>query len=68
MKSISEITGLMYEDEDCVFFKNYVQSAYYVEWGARLIDIFTNSEHKFVFVFTKEDHEKYKDRWINQKR
>lgn len=68
MKTKSEITGLLYEDEECVFFRNYVQSAYYIEWGARLIDIFTDRDHKLVFVFYKEDHKKYFDRWINQKK
>lgn len=63
MKSKSEITGKYYEDEECVFFRNYIQSAYYIEWGAKLIDIFTDSKHKLVFVFSKADHEKYKMKW-----
>ena len=60
MKSISDVTGLVYEDEDCVFFRNYIQAAKYIRWGCRLIDLFTDSKDKLVFVFVKKDHEKYK--------
>lgn len=63
MKTISEITGKVYEAEDCVFFRNCIQSAYYIEWGAELVDIFTGGDHKLVCVFRKSDHMKYRDRW-----
>lgn len=63
MISISELTGKPYDDEDMVHFKNYVQSAHYVAWGARLIDLYVTSDMKFVYVFSKEDHQKYKMRW-----
>ena len=51
MKTISDITGKSYEAEDCVFFRNILQSAKYMSWGATLIDLFTDSEDKLVFVF-----------------
>ena len=63
MKTKSNITGLDYEDEDCVFFRNPVQSAYYVFKNAKLIDIFVDSKLQFVFVFSKADHEKLKLEW-----
>jgi hypothetical protein len=63
MKTKSDITGLWYEDEDCVFFRNILQSSYYLEWGAKLVDIFTDGSHKIVFVFTKEDHIKFREKW-----
>lgn len=63
----SEITGKWYDPDECVFFRNHVQSAFYLEWGSQLIDLFTDSFHKLVFVFTKEDHKKYIDRWMMQK-
>ena len=63
MKTTSEITGIYYEDEMCVFYRNYIQAAYYIEWGAKLVDIFTDSNHKLVFVFYRSDHEKYIERW-----
>lgn len=67
MLSKSDVTGEIYEQEDCVFFRNYIQAAYYIEWGCRLIDIFTDSKHKLVFVFTKEEHQKYISRWMDRK-
>lgn len=67
MKTISDITGKSYEAEDCVFFRNTLQSAKYMSWGATLIDLFTDSEDKLVFVFLKSDHEKYKLRWGSTK-
>jgi hypothetical protein len=66
MKSISEITGKFYEDEDCCFFRNYVQAAHYYAWGCELVDLFVDDNMKWVYVFKKEDHRKYFDRWINQ--
>lgn len=63
MKTKSDITGLYYEDEDCVFFRNPVQSSYYVFRGAKLIDLFVDSKLQFVFVFSKSDHERLKMEW-----
>lgn len=65
MKSVSDLTGTQYEDEDCVFFRNTLQSAFYVFHGAKLIDIFVDDNMKFVFVFTKADHNKLKLLWKN---
>lgn len=65
MRTISEVTGLSYEDDDCVFFRNAKQSACYIEWGAKLIDVFPDSKRILVFVFSKADHEKFKLRWKN---
>lgn len=64
----SDITNTWYEEDKCVFFRNCIQSAYYMEWGATLVDLFTDSSHKLVFVFSKEDHKKYIDRWMQQKK
>jgi len=63
MVQFSNITNKAYDDSACVFFRNYVQAAYYIEWGAILVDLFVDSEHKLVFVFNKADHEKFKLRW-----
>lgn len=63
MKSVSDLTGTQYED--CVFFRNTLQSAFYVFHGAKLIDIFVDDNMKFVFVFTKADHNKLKLLWKN---
>lgn len=63
--TVSEITGLRYEPECSVYFKNAKQSASYILWGATLLDVFATSDKIFVFVFSKEDHDKYKVKWNN---
>lgn len=60
-----DTTGITYEAEDCVFFRNTLQSAYYVFCGARLVDLFVDDKMRFVFVFLKEDHERLKLLWKN---
>lgn len=65
MKSKSNITGKYYEDEDHVFFRNTLQSAFYYFHGAALIDVFVDDKMRFVFVFTKADHDKLKLLWKN---
>lgn len=66
MIQISEVTGKRYNDEEMVFFRNYVQAAYYISWGVELVDLFVDSSMKLVFVFSKEDHERLKRKWINK--
>lgn len=65
MKTLSETTGRYYEAEDCVFFRNTLQSAFYKFYGAELIDMFVDDNMKFVFVFSKIDHERLKMLWKN---
>jgi hypothetical protein len=65
MKTLSEITKTYYEDEDCVFFRNTLQSAFYKFHGAELVDLFVDDRMRFVFVFYKTDHEKLKMIWKN---
>ena len=67
MRTLSNITHEYYTNEDCVFFRNALQSAKYMSWGATLVDLFIGSEDKMVFVFLKSDHEKYKLRWGSTK-
>lgn len=67
MKSISNITGEFYEENDCVFFRNAMQSAFYVFYNARLEDIFVDDNMKFVFVFSKNDHKRLIQKWNDNK-
>lgn len=67
MKSISDLTGKMYENEDVVFFRNHVQAAHYYAWGCELIDQFVDGNMKWVFVFKKSDHEWAKIKWAENK-
>lgn len=64
----SEITNKEYVVEDCVFFRNIYQISKYIHWGALPVDIFTGSDGKLVFAFTKETHEKFRERWLSCKR
>lgn len=65
MRSISNLDGTWYENEDCVFFRNTLQSAFYCFKGAKLVDLFVDDNMRFVFVFTKEDHNRLKMLWKN---
>lgn len=65
MQSISKITGQKYEDENHVFFRNTLQSAFYVFHGATLVDIFVDDKMRFVFVFSRADHDRLKLLWKN---
>lgn len=59
----SDLTGMVYHDEECVFFRNPLQSAFYFFKGAKLVDLFVDDKMRFVFVFKKEDHNKLKLEW-----
>ena len=63
MISVSELTGETYHDEDVVFFRNTLQSAFYVFNSAKLVDIFVDDKMHFVFVFFREDHNRLKLLW-----
>lgn len=65
MKVRSDTTGIYYEAEDCVFFRNTLQSAFYKFHGAELVDVFVDDNMKFVFVFYKTAHERLKMMWKN---
>ena len=65
MYTKSDTTGCRYEPENSVYFKNAKQSASYVLWGAKLLDVFPTNDKIFVFVFSKEDHDRLKMRWNN---
>ena len=65
MQYVSKITGKKYKDENHVFFRNTLQSAFYVFHGAKLVDIFVDDNMRFVFVFSRTDHDKLKLLWKN---
>ena len=67
MKMISELNGKMYEAEDCHYFRNPIQSAYYRNWGCELVDLFVDSQMKWVWVFWKKDHAWAKIKWAENK-
>ena len=67
MRIESDVTGIVYDDMDCVFFRNLYQIAFYVHNGAKIIDIFTDSKGMLVFCFLKKDHKNLIDLWMKNK-
>ena len=67
MKAISDVTGIEYEMEDVVFFRNLYQSSFYVAHNAKIVDVFTDSKEKLVFVFYREQHEDLIKLWLANK-
>lgn len=67
MISISELTGQPYVDEECVFFRNLYQSAFYVAHHCMPIDMFTDGGGKLVMVFPRDKHNELIKLWIANK-
>ena len=67
MKVISDVTGICYESEDVVFFRNLYQIAFYVANSATIVDVFTDGKGKLVFVFYRDQHENLIKLWLANK-
>lgn len=63
----SEVTGKKYSSEECVFFRNIQQVAFYILHNCPVQDIFTDNDMKLVFVFKKDDHKKVLPLWMENK-
>ncbi len=68
MKTVSDVTGIQYELEDVVFFRNLYQSTFYIDHNATIVDVFTDSNKKLVFVFWREQHEDLIKLWLENKK
>ena len=68
MKTISDVTGITYENEDVVFFRNLYQSSFYIDNNATIVDVFTDGNKKIVFVFWRDQHEKLIKLWLENKK
>lgn len=68
MRAISDVTGISYEVEDVVFFRNLYQSTFYIDHNATIVDVFTDSNKKLVFVFWRDQHEKLIKLWLESKK
>lgn len=68
MRSISDVTGICYENEDVVFFRNLYQSSFYIDHNATIVDVFTDSRGMLVFVFWRDQHEKLIKLWLENKK
>ena len=67
MISISELTGKTYIDEDCVFFRNLYQCAFYIDHHVMPIDMFTDGNGKLVMVFDRKQHNELIKLWVANK-
>lgn len=67
MKAISDVTGIEYEMEDVVYFRNLYQSTFYIDHNATIVDVFTDSNKKLVFVFWRKQHESLIKLWLENK-
>lgn len=67
MKTVSDVTGITYENEDVVFFRNLYQSTFYIDHNATIVDVFTDSNKKLVFVFYRDQHEELIKLWLENK-
>ena len=67
MRSQSELNGKWYQDEDCVFFRNLYQCAFYVKNHCLPIDMFTDSQDKLVMVFDRQRHNELIKLWVANK-
>lgn len=68
MKAISDVTGIEYEMEDVVFFRNLYQSSFYIDHNATIVDVFTDSNKKLVFVFWRNQHENLIKLWLKNRK
>jgi len=68
MREISDVTGITYELEDVVFFRNLYQSSFYIDHNATIVDVFTDSNGKLVFVFYRDQHENLIKLWLDNKK
>lgn len=64
---MSDVTGICYENEDVVFFRNLYQSTFYIDHNATIVDVFTDSNKKLVFVFWRSEHENLIKLWLKNK-
>ena len=64
MIEFRDVTGKQFNSEDAVYYRNVIQSAFMLSKpDCVLLDIFTDSNEKIVFVFPRELHKKYINEW-----
>ena len=67
MIEYSETTQRSYEAEEAVFYRNVLQAAFMISKpDCILLDVFTDSNGKIVFVFPRELHKKYINEWATR--
>ena len=64
----SDVTGRDFYDEEAVYFRNLIQSSFYISHGATILDVFADSGGKIVFVFPRNEHEALIKEWMDNKK
>mgnify|MGYP000006669080 FL=1 len=64
----SDVTGRDFYDEEAVYFRNLIQSSFYISHGATILDVFADSVGKIVFVFPRNEHDALIKEWMNNKK
>lgn len=67
MITTSDLTGKVYDDSNCVFYRNLIQCAFMVAHNEYPVDMFTDGGGKLVMVFSKESHSRIMPLWIEKK-
>lgn len=67
MKSISELTGKCYLDEEVVYFRNLYQCCFYIQHHCMPIDMFCDGNGKLVMVFDRKRHNELIKLWVANK-
>lgn len=64
----SDVTGKTFVSEEAVYFRNPIQSGFYIANGATILDVFADSENKMVVVFPRDEHKVLIKKWMDNKK
>lgn len=64
----SDVTGKTFVSEEAVYFRNPIQSGFYIANGATILDVFADSENKMVVVFLRDEHKVLIKKWMDNKK
>ena len=64
----SDVTGKIFVSEEAVYFRNPIQSGFYIANGATILDVFADSENKMVVVFPRDEHKVLIKKWMDNKK
>ena len=64
----SDVTGKTFVSEEAVYFRNPIQSGFYIANGATILDVFADSENKMVVVFPSDEHKVLIKKWMDNKK
>lgn len=66
LKVQSNVTGKIYETDDCVFILNPLQVWKYLMNDAKLLDVSPGEDKKLVYVFNRKDTYHLYDLWCKR--